>query len=638
MKTELIPRKVLFGSPLKCEVKLSPDGKYIAYLASKNGVMNICMADIRDLETVKTITFEKRGIQNFLWAFTNEDILFAKDNYGDENWRVYNVNINTLEVKDLTPQEDTQNIIKKLSPNFPENVLIERKSHQGHEFYSLNIKTGKSKRVFSNTRNFGNLIVDDDFKVRLGISYYSDGGAKIFHNENGHFKLFLNLDFEDAIATKPIVFDHYGRYLFLYDSRDRDTICVSRIDTKTKEFELLAQHEKSDIIDVIIHPFSKHIQAAIYCLERLGYIYLDDKISRHFRFLLNQLEGDLNIPSRSSDDKKWIILNTKDNSPLRYYYYNIETQEIKDLFSISKELEDKPLTSMHSVTIKSRDALELLCYYSLPRESDPENSARPKTPLPTVLFVHGGPWAREHWGYNAFHQWLCNRGYCVLSVNYRGSTGFGKKFLNAGNLQWSKKMQDDLIDVVNWAIQEKIARKDSIAIMGQSYGGYASLVGLSFTPDIFACGIDMFGPTDLITLMRSVHEAMGSFALIYRRRVGDHTTPESRKKLAEISPINKIHNIVRPLLVGQGANDPRVKIEQSNKLVRALEKRNVSVFYVVYSDEGHGFTKQENRVAFYAIADAFLAKYLGGRLEPVKHDLENTNMEFKIFGDPLPDS
>jgi dipeptidyl aminopeptidase/acylaminoacyl peptidase len=634
---ELIPRRVIFGNPGIYNVNFSPNGRYIAYLASKDGVLNICMSEINNLEKVRILTFEKkRGIQNFSWAYTNEDILFMKDNYGDENWRVYVVNINTLEVRDLTPGKDIQNIIKKLSPNFPEDVLIERKSHEGHALYCLNIKTGKTEMVFDNTRNFGRLIVDQDFNVKLGINYYSDGGAGIFQNENGHFELFLNLDAEDAIATRPICFDHKGRYLFLYDSRGRDAVCLSRIDLQTKELRVLAQHEKSDIIDTVIHPITKHIQVALYYIDRIKYIFIDDEIDRHFQFLQNKLDGDLNISNRSIDDKKWIIYNSKDNSPPHYYYYNTENQEIKYLFSISKELEDKPLTSMHSVTIKSRDGLELQCYYSLPLESDPENSGKPGEPLPTVLFVHGGPWAREYWGCNAFHQWLCNRGYVVLSVNFRGSTGFGKKFLNAGNLQWSGKMQDDLIDAINWAIQERISREDSIAIMGQSYGGYASLVGLSFTPEIFACGIDMFGPTDLITFMESVHETMGTYALIYRKRVGDHTTPGSRKKLAESSPINKVHDIVKPLLVGQGANDPRVKIEQSNKLVRALEKRNVSVYYVIYHDEGHGFSKQENRVAFYAVAEAFLAKYLGGKLEPPKHDLEKAQMEFKMSGEELP--
>ena len=272
---------------------------------------------------------------------------------------------------------------------------------------------------------------------------------------------------------------------------------------------------------------------------------------------------------------------------------------------------------MQPRVIKSRDGLDLVCYLTLPPNLEIEGKGRAKEPLPMVLLVHGGPWARDSWGFEPHHQMLANRGYAVLSVNYRGSTGFGKKFLNAGNREWAGKMHDDLLDAVEWAIDQKIARKDKVAIMGGSYGGYATLVGMTFTPETFACGVDIVGPSSIVTLLNSIPAYWGPAIQIFKDRVGDHTTEDGKKDLMARSPLTRVQAIRKPLLVGQGANDPRVKQAEADQIVDAMQKHKIPVTYVLYPDEGHGFARPENRLSFYAITEAFLAKELGGRYEPI---------------------
>jgi dipeptidyl aminopeptidase/acylaminoacyl peptidase len=272
---------------------------------------------------------------------------------------------------------------------------------------------------------------------------------------------------------------------------------------------------------------------------------------------------------------------------------------------------------MHPVVIKSRDGLELVSYLTLPKGADPDNIGRPKAPLPLVLLVHGGPWGRDSWGYDAEHQLLANRGYAVLSVNYRGSTGIGKEFLNAGNKEWARKMHDDLVDAVRWSIEEKIADPKRVAIMGGSYGGYATLVGLTFTPDLFACGVDIVGPSNLQTLLSTIPPYWAPAMELFKNRVGDPTTDDGKALLAERSPLTHVERIERPLLIGQGANDPRVKKAESDQIVKAMQEKKIPVTYILFPDEGHGFARPENRLAFYAVAEAFLAEHLGGRYEPI---------------------
>jgi dipeptidyl aminopeptidase/acylaminoacyl peptidase len=342
------------------------------------------------------------------------------------------------------------------------------------------------------------------------------------------------------------------------------------------------------------------------------------------------------VASRTLDDKTWIVAYTMDDGPVRYYLYDRDKKEAKFLFTNRKSLEGQPLAKMHPEVIKSRDGLNLVSYLTLPIDSDPDHAGRPKGPLPMVLLVHGGPWGRDNWGYNSQHQLLANRGYAVLSVNYRGSTGLGKKFTNAGNKEWAAKMHDDLIDAVEWAISEKIADPKRVAIVGGSYGGYATLVGLTFTPERFACGVDIVGPSNLFTLLSTIPAYWAPALQMFKDRVGDPTTPEGKKLLNERSPLNFVDKIERPLLIGQGANDPRVKQAESDQIVRAMQNKQVPLTYVLFPDEGHGFARPENNLAFFAVAEAFLARQLGGRYQPIGNDFDGSTITSPEGSDQSP--
>ncbi|MCH8166145.1 MAG: S9 family peptidase, partial [Planctomycetes bacterium] len=294
------------------------------------------------------------------------------------------------------------------------------------------------------------------------------------------------------------------------------------------------------------------------------------------------------------------------------------------------------LAPMDSEVIRARDRLKLVSYYTLPVGSDADGDGRPEQPLPMVLWVHGGPWWRDFWGYDPVHQWLANRGYAVLSVNFRGSTGFGKKFINAANMEWGGRMQLDLLDGVRWAVKKKIADPQKVAIMGGSYGGYATLVGMTFTPETFACGVDIVGPSNLVTFMETMPPYWEPFVELWATRVGDHRTPEGRSFLAQRSPLTFADRIARPLLIGHGANDPRVKQAESDQIVEIMQEQNIPVTYVLYPDEGHGFARPENRLSFFAVAEAFLAEHLGGRYEPIGDDFEGSSISVPVGADQIP--
>ncbi|MFN0134588.1 MAG: alpha/beta hydrolase family protein, partial [Phycisphaerae bacterium] len=347
-------------------------------------------------------------------------------------------------------------------------------------------------------------------------------------------------------------------------------------------------------------------------------------------------DGDFAVISRTLDDGQWIVAFEMDNGPARFYRFIRASGEAKFLFSNRSKLEGLPLARMQTPTIKSRDGMNLVSYLTLPTNVDVDAAGKPKQAPPMVLLVHGGPWARDAWGFNASHQWLANRGYSVLSVNFRGSTGFGKAFINAANREWAGKMHDDLLDAVAWAVKQGYADSQRVAIMGGSYGGYSTLVGLTFTPTVFACGVDIVGPSNLVTLLQSIPPYWAPMIETFSARVGDVRTEEGRKFLTERSPLTQVAKIQRPLLIGQGANDPRVKQAEADQIVTAMRDKNIPVTYVLYPDEGHGFQRPENRMSFNAVTEAFLARHLGGRAEPIGEDFQNSSISVPTGSDQVP--
>lgn len=661
-ETTLIPRKVLFDNPDKASVRISPDGKNISYLAPVNGVLNVWVAPKDNPGAGVAVTNDSlRGIRIYFWAFTNDRIIYLQDLGGDENWQLHSVNINTKDDINLTPFEEIlgpdgkpitlpngKNLrpttqIQAVSYKFPEEILVKlnTRNPQFHDVYKLNISNGSMTLVEENNQ-FMSFNSDDDYNLRYAMQMTADGGSELFVPDGkGGWKSFEKISMEDMMTTSPITFDKTGNVLYMIDSRGRNTAALVSINLISGDKQVIYENPKADLSDIMMHPIEKTIEAAASNYEKVEWTILDESIKADLDYLNSLENAELEVTSRTLDDKIWTVAFSVDNGPVKYFVYDRKNKKAKFLFTNRKSLEGYKLSNIHPVVIKSRDNLELVSYLTLPLNTDTDNNARPNNPLPMVLLVHGGPWARDQWGYNGIHQWLANRGYAVLSVNFRGSTGFGKDFLNAGNKEWAGKMHDDLIDAVNWAVEEKIADKDKIAIMGGSYGGYATLVGLTFTPEVFACGVDIVGPSNLNTLLETIPPYWAPMIEMFASRMGDNRTEEGKKFLDSISPLSKVDNIKKPLLIGQGANDPRVKQTESDQIVKSMQEKNIPVTYVLFPDEGHGFARPENNLAFFGISELFLAKNLGGRFEKIGNDFIGSSVTVPTGAehiDTLPES
>ncbi len=635
----LIPREVFFGNPDKITPCLSPDGARISYLAPVDGVMNVWVGPADDPDSAEPVTNDTdRGIRMYLWAYTNEHILYLQDRAGDQNWRIYSVNLKTGETTDLTPLEGAQARIQAISHKLPEEILIAINDRDPtlYDIHRLNITTSERRLVMEN-EGFLRFTTDDDYNVRFAERFTSDGGKEILKaTEDGGWDPFMEIAMEDSATTVFAGFDKTGTILHIIDSRDRNTAAFVTLDIGTGERTLIAEDSRADVTGGTVHPTEKTVQAVAFTHERKHWQILDESIAGDFAYLKTVADGDVTVVSRTLDDDYWMIVYMVDDGPVQYYRYDREEKSAKFLFTERTALEGLPLAKMHPVVIESRDGLDMVSYYTLPVGSDSDSDGCPDEPLPMVLFVHGGPNARDNWGYEPVHQWLANRGYAVLSVNFRGSTGFGKEFTNAGNREWGGKMHDDLIDAVNWTVQEGIANPDRVAIMGGSYGGYATLWGMTNTPDIFACGVDTVGPSNLVTLFETIPPYWQPEIEDWATRIGDARTEEGRAFLTKRSPLTYADQIKKPLLIGQGANDPRVKQAESDQIVQAMQDANIPVTYLLYTDEGHGFYRPENRLSFYAVTDAFLAEHLGGRCEPIGDDFEGSSIIVEYGAEEVP--
>ena len=477
---ELIPRDILFGNPEKINVELSPDGKHISFVAPANGVLNLWVGPRDDWQKAQPITHDKkRGIYRYSWTHNPDYVLYLQDEDGDENWHLYSVNLRTKSVKDLTPFDKTQAQVVQTSERFPDEILVglNNRNPEFHDLYRLNIKTGELTLVEKNDK-FESYVADWNLTPRFAVRMLPEGGSELLQKQADLWQPYQKIAMEDLMTTYPIGFDDNNEVLYWQDSRGQDTAALVAANLKTNTQEVLAQNAQADMCDVLIDPQTKRPQAFASNYTRKDWQILDQAIAQDIAYLQTLNDGEVEIASRTQDDKLWIVSYHRDNGPIKYYLYDRPKQKASFLFTHRPALEGKSLVKMHPVVIKSRDGLNMVSYLSLPATETTKQQDRPDQPIPMVLFVHGGPWARDEWGYNPIHQWLANRGYAVLSVNFRSSTGFGKKFIVAGNGEWGAKAHDDLIDAVNWAIEEKIADPKKIAIMGGSYGGYATLVGL----------------------------------------------------------------------------------------------------------------------------------------------------------------
>ena len=611
----VIPRETLFGNPEKAQPRLSPDGKRLAYLAPLNGVLNVFVgpadATVGGEKFMPVTRDEVRGIRVYFWAEDNQHVLYLQDEGGDENWRLHAVDPETGDDRDLTPFEGVQAQPIERSRRFPDTLLVglNKESPELHDVYQLTLSTGELELVAKNPGNVVGWVADHDFEVRGALTATPEGGSNLLLREGGgnDWQETISWSKEDALTSGPVGFTGNSEKMYLLDSRGVNAARLVVFDPASGETETLVEDPRYDVGDVMVHPETHEAQAAAIGRARTEWVILDDAIREDFEEIKDLNRGDFAITSRDHADERWIVAFTTDDTGASYYSYDRATKAGTPLFDARPDLAEYTLARMEPVSFTSRDSLVVEGYLTLPPE------APAGQPLPMVLNVHGGPWARDGWGYDPEAQWLANRGYACLQVNYRGSTGYGKDFLNAGNKEWAGKMHDDLVDAVAWAVGEGIADPERVAIYGGSYGGYAALVGATFTPDLFKCAVDIVGPSNLITLINSVPPYWKPLVSIFHERVGNPETEE--EFLKSRSPLFFVDNIRIPMLVAQGANDPRVKQTEAEQIVAAMREKGIDHEYMLFEDEGHGFARPENRLKFYASAEKFLARHLGGRHE-----------------------
>lgn len=606
----VIPRDVLFGNPEKMSPQLSPDGKRLAYIAPHEGVLNVWLRTVGENDDRLVTRDHDRGVRNYFWAWDNQHLLYLQDKGGNENWRIYGVELESGAVKDYTPFDEVQAQVLQRDKHFPHELLIamNQDNPQVHDVYHLDLRSSELKKVAENPGNIMGWVADSQFQVRAAVAAQADGSMQLIYREtaDADWQELLAWPMEDSLNSGPSHFSQDGKSLYLLDSKGVNASRLVCLELASGERQILAEDPQYDVSNLFVHPDTYAVQAASFTRAREEWLVLDESIQADFDFLENFCEGDFAILNRDQANKTWLILFEFDNGPGRFYAYQRANQQMTFLFEHQSRLNDYPLARMEPISYTTRDGLTVHGYITYPPQMERNN-------LPLVLNVHGGPWHRDTWGYHPEAQWLANRGYACLQVNYRGSTGYGKAFLNAGDREWGGKMHDDLIDAVNWAVEHAGVDRERVAIYGGSYGGYAALVGATFTPDVFRCAIDMVGPSSLLTLIESFPAYWSTMLDNFKRRVGD---PETEADfLKSRSPLFKVDHIQIPLFIAQGANDPRVTQREADQIVSVLQAKGLDYEYQLYEDEGHGLAKPQNRMKFYAAVERFLQTYLGGRIE-----------------------
>ncbi|MCK4548058.1 MAG: S9 family peptidase [Candidatus Eisenbacteria sp.] len=610
---DLIPREVLFGNPDKVSPKLSPDGKYMAYLKPVDDVLNVWIRTVGKQDDKVVTRDTDRGIRWYFWAYDNEHIVYGQDKAGDENWRLYAVHRSGEgEEKDLTPLEGIQARVVDLHPDHPGVILValNDRNPQLHDVYKVDLKTGKRTLVEKNPGNFVGWMTDNDFNLRGALAITPTGGFDVMirKTEKSSWKKFMGWGPEDS-NTGPVGFTPDNKGLYLIDGRTANAAELVEIRFSDSKITRISGDPRYDVSNIASEPRTNKVQAVGFSKARLEWEVVDPAVKDDFAYLKTAHEGDFFVVNRDLADKNWLIAYITDDGPVYYYAYDRGRKKSTFMFTHRPELEGLPLAKMKPISFTARDGLRIEGYLTFPVGVEPRN-------LPMVLNVHGGPWHRDTWGYNPEAQWLANRGYASLQVNFRGSTGYGKEFVNAGDREWGGKMQDDLIDGVEWAVEQGYVDPGRVAIYGGSYGGYAALVGATFTPDVFCCAVDIVGPANLTTWLENVPPYWIPILPLVYHRVGN--PEEDADFLMSRSPITRVDKIEIPMLIAQGANDPRVPMDESEQIVAAMEKNGIEYGYFLFEDEGHGFAKPENRLLFYGAAEEFLARYMGGRFEGEK--------------------
>ena len=602
-KRPLIPLRDFFKNPEKTSYYISPDGKYLSYLASYKNRLNIFIRETGSDKSKRITNESSRDIISYFWG-SSERILYLQDNKGNENFHLFAVYKDGTGHTDLTPFEDITVMVIDELEDIESEVMIamNKRNKEIFDAYRLNIETGEMTVEAENPGNISEWFTDHDGKIRAAITTDGVNSSLLYReNDSSPFKTVLTTNFKETVSPTFFTFDN--KYVYASSNLNRDKSAIVKFDiAQGKEMELIFEHPEVDVYNLGYSKKRKLLTQISYTTWKRKIEFLDDETKKIYERLTPELGNyEIVIADTNKEEDKFIIRTYSDRSLGSYYYYDKNTNELKKLSDVSPWLQEEDLSEMKPVSFTSRDGLNINGYLSLPPGADPEN-------LPVVLLVHGGPWVRDTWTYSPEAQFLANRGYAVFKVNYRGSTGYGKKFWELSFRQWGRKMQDDLTDGVKWLINRGIADPKRIAIYGGSYGGYAVLAGLTFTPELYACGIDYVGVSNLFTFMKSIPPYWKPYLEMMYEMVGN---PEKDKELMhDASPVFHVDKIKAPLFIAQGRMDPRVNVNESNQMVEALKRRGIDVPYMVKDNEGHGFRNEENRFEFYEAMEQFLEKHL----------------------------
>ncbi len=638
----LIPRAVLFGNPDRIGPSLSPDGTRLGFIAPEDGVLNVWVGPAEDPAAAGAVTHDRdRGIRDYLFCHDDTTLLYLQDTEGNEDWRIYALDLASGDVRLLTPPDKVQAQLIGHNRWHPATVLIglNQNNPQLHDIYRLDLGTGE---ITLDTRNPGFLswLVDADLVVRGGMTMASDGSVTLMRRtepgstdpsknapgdtdpgtdaagtnaaEHEEWEPVLVIPPEDATTTEVVGFDRSGTALYLVTPLQANASRLIRLDWAAgtagvpPAYTVVAEDPTFDVSDVWRHPETRHPQAICLDAERTRIVTLDPALDRDLEILRGLGDGELGVDRSVRSDTRWLVSVAASDGPVRYYSYDRPTGATTFLFAHKDALADYELAPMEPFSFTARDGLTVQGYLTFPPGVD-------RTNLPAVLDVHGGPWARDRWGYAPQAQWLANRGYLCVQVNFRGSTGYGKAFLAAGDKQWGRAMHDDLVDAVGHVVGQGWADADRVGIAGGSYGGYAALAAAAFTPEVFRCAIDLVGPSNLLTLLDSIPDYWEPMRAMLYQRVGNPETEHDM--LWDRSPLAHAQDIAIPVLVAQGANDPRVKQAEADQIVAAMVAKGLPHDYLLFPDEGHGLAKPANREIFYAAAERFLGEHLGGRTE-----------------------
>ncbi|MCC7145348.1 MAG: S9 family peptidase [Phycisphaeraceae bacterium] len=606
----LIPRTLLFGNPSRSGPKISPDGRHLVYLApDERQVLQVWLAGANGQPDRVLTRDPKRGIRMFSWTFLPDQLMYLQDAEGDENYHLFLVHLGTGLVRDLTPFQGVRAELVALHHQNPRFALVAMNINDRAvmDVYRLDLVSGA---VELDTRNPGNALsyTAHELNIRAVLVSTDDGGQDLLLRQANDEPWRNVQHWGPDEQGKPVSFSLDGKTLYLLGNHNFDTMRLLAHDIQTGNQTVLAQDLHFDAEGVMTHPTRQTVQAVSFHRDKYEWEFLDDDLAADFQPFRQIHQGEMFLQSRDLADTTWIVSLNFDHGQPHYYRYDRPRKKASFLFAGHPELDQYVRAHKQSIRVTARDGLTLHGYLTLPVDVEPRN-------LPLVLYVHGGPWMRDGWGFWSVIQWLANRGYAVLQVNFRGSSGYGKAHLSAGNHQWGAAMHHDLLDAVGWVIDRKIADPQRVAIMGASYGGYATLAGLTFTPDFFCAGVDLVGPSNIVTLLKTTPPYWKPMLAMIDRRVGNPYRDE--ESLKSRSPLFFADRIKRPLLIGQGANDPRVKQAESDQIVAAMRKASLPVEYVIYADEGHTLARPPNRLHFYALAEKFLATHLGGRCEPM---------------------